>query len=65
MGFPLDGCMIYYYSDDAGMYVYCGIDPIQTDISIPNNEFFEKQQVNYTSWRASAIELKIWWGGSY
>eukprot|EP00825_Cyclidium_porcatum_P049060 TRINITY_DN839_c0_g1_i1.p1 TRINITY_DN839_c0_g1~~TRINITY_DN839_c0_g1_i1.p1 ORF type:complete len:401 (+),score=116.53 TRINITY_DN839_c0_g1_i1:35-1237(+) len=56
MGFPMDNCMIYYYSPDAEMYVYCGIDPVQTDIFIPNIEFFEKQQLRI-KYKECAISL--------
>ncbi len=46
LGFPIEGNMIYYYSPDAEMFVYCGTDVIQEEVTIPKEDYFEHGKVS-------------------
>ena len=39
--FPIDKNLIYYYSPDGEVYIYCGIDPIPEYIIIPKEDYFD------------------------
>ncbi|KRX02247.1 Glycoside hydrolase, superfamily [Pseudocohnilembus persalinus] len=41
--------MIYYYSPDAEMYVYCGLDPLPEDIVLDKFEYWSHKQVRIKS----------------
>jgi len=33
--------MIYYFSPDAEMYIYCGTEPLPDDNLIPKEDYFD------------------------
>jgi hypothetical protein len=39
LGYPLANSMISYYSEVAGLYVYCGNDPLTNVFTVPVFEF--------------------------
>ncbi len=41
INFPIEGNMIYYFSPEAEMYLYCGYDPISEDILIPKEDYLD------------------------
>jgi hypothetical protein len=41
-GFNLDGRFVSYYSEDADMFINCGIEPIHPDITISKDEIERK-----------------------
>lgn len=43
LGYPLSNAMISYYSVVAGLYVYCGNDPLHHSITVPLYEFTENR----------------------
>jgi len=40
-GYPLEHCLVYYFSQLAGAFVFCGNDPIPTSIAVPLYEMQE------------------------
>jgi len=38
MSYPVESSMIFYYSQTTGMYVYCGNDPLPSNMLIPSSE---------------------------
>jgi len=51
LGYPLTNCTVSYFSDVAGLYVYCGNDPVSGAFTVPVYEF--------ASNRVSAIQLRL------
>lgn len=43
LGYPLANSMISYYSEVAGLYVYCGNDPLTNVFTVPVFEFASKR----------------------
>ena len=43
LGYPLANAMISYYSVVAGLYVYCGNDPLHMSITVPLYEFSQNR----------------------
>lgn len=40
-GYPLEHCLVYYYSQLAGAFVFCGNDPLPSCIAVPLYEMQE------------------------
>jgi hypothetical protein len=56
MSYPVEGSMIFYYSQTTGMYIYCGNDPVPTNMLIPSAEIAEEDGRRFITIRVRQIE---------